>query len=114
MFSRHQGLDNLIAVIDNNKLQSDGVTRTILDIEPLTEKWLGFGWEARRIYGHDFRQMHTAFAESKSPNEQPKVIIADTVKGKGVSFMENVVSWHSGAPDLAQTQAALRELAVDL
>jgi len=114
MFSRHQGLDNLIAVIDNNQLQSDGVTKTIVDIEPLAEKWRGFGWEPRRIDGHDFHQIHAAFAESKSLNGQPKVVIADTVKGKGVSFMENVVSWHSGAPDSAQTQAALRELAGDL
>jgi transketolase len=111
MFSRHQNLDNLIAIVDNNKLQSDGVTETIVDIEPLAEKWHGFGWELRRIDGHDFRQIHTAFAESKSRNRRPKVIIADTVKGKGVSFMENVVTWHSGAPNPAQTEAAIKELA---
>jgi transketolase len=114
MLARHYGLDNLIAIIDNNKLQSDGVTETIVDIEPIADKWRGFGWEARRIDGHDFHQIHVAFAESKSPNQQPKVIIADTVKGKGVSFMEGVVAWHSGAPNAEQTQAALKELAADL
>jgi transketolase len=114
MFSRHQGLDNLVAIIDNNKLQSDGVTETIVGIEPIAEKWRAFGWEARRIDGHDFRQIRAAISESKAPNRQPKVIIADTIKGKGVSFMEGVVSWHGGAPNADQTRAALEELAVNL
>jgi transketolase len=114
MFARHQGLDNLVAIIDNNKLQSDGVTKTIVDIEPIAEKWLGFGWEVRHIDGHDFCQIHSAVSASKSPNRQPKIIIADTIKGKGVSFMEGVVSWHSGAPNAEQARAALEELAGQL
>ncbi|MGO8701715.1 MAG: transketolase [Limisphaerales bacterium] len=114
MFSQHQGLDNLVAIIDNNKLQSDGVTATIVDIEPIADKWRAFGWEARRINGHDFQQIHAAISESKAPNRRPKVIIADTIKGKGVSFMEGVVSWHSGAPDADQTRAALEELRMNV
>ncbi|MGA2661892.1 MAG: transketolase [Verrucomicrobiota bacterium] len=110
MMARQQGLDHLVAIIDNNKLQSDGVTKTIVDIEPIAEKWRAFGWEARRIDGHDFGQIHAAVVQSKSANGQPKVIIADTVKGKGVSFMEGLVSWHSGAPNPQQTAAALHEL----
>ena len=114
MMARQHRLDNLIAIIDNNKLQSDGVTEDIVDIEPLAEKWQSFGWEVRRIDGHNFHQIHAAFTESQSPNGQPKVIVADTVKGKGVSFMENVVSWHSGAPNAEQARVALAELTADL
>jgi transketolase len=114
MMARQHGLDNLIAIIDNNKLQSDGVTETIVDVEPIAEKWRAFGWETRRINGHDFRQIQAALAESRSANQRPKVIIADTVKGKGVSFMEGVVTWHSGAPNAEQVQAALKELGGDV
>jgi transketolase len=110
MFSKHQGLDNLVAIIDNNKLQSDGVTATIVDIEPIADKWRAFGWETQRINGHDFQQIDRAISKSKAPNCRPKAIIADTIKGKGVSFMEGVVSWHSGAPNADQTRAALEEL----
>jgi len=113
MFSRHHGLDNLVALIDNNKLQSDGVTQTIIDIEPLGARWSAFGWEVKRIDGHDFRQIHAAISESKAANRQPKLIIADTIKGKGVSFMEGVISWHSGPPSADQLRAALVELGVD-
>lgn len=111
MLARHHHLDRLIAIVDDNKLQSDGVTKSIVDVEPIAEKWSGFGWEVRQIDGHDFSQIHTAFSESKAANGRPKVIVADTIKGKGVSFMEGIVHWHSGAPTTEQTQAALRELA---
>ena len=114
MMAVQHRLDNLVAIIDNNKLQSDGVTETIVDVEPIADRWRGFGWETQRINGHDFTEIQAGFAASKAANEKPKVIIADTVKGKGVSFMEGIVSWHSGAPTAEQTQAALRELETSL
>jgi transketolase len=113
LMARQQRLDRLIAIVDNNKLQSDGVTKAIVDIEPIEDKWRAFGWETRRIDGHDFGAMRAAFAQCKETNGQPKAIVADTVKGKGVSFMEGVVGWHSGPPNPEEAQAALKELGAE-
>jgi transketolase len=103
-------LDHLIAIIDNNLIQSDGVTRTVIDIEPAEERWSSFGWEVWRINGHSFAEIDAAFENCQALHGKPHVIIADTVKGKGVSFMENSVKWHSGPPSGEEEQAALREL----
>ncbi len=103
-------LDHLIVVVDNNLIQSDGVTRTIINIEPAEERWRSFGWEVQRINGHNFEQIHEVFAKCQALEGKPHVIIADTVKGKGVSFMENTVKWHSGPPSREEEQAAIREL----
>lgn len=81
-----------------------------MNVEPIEERWRAFGWEVQHIDGHSFPQIHLAFENCQLLRSIPQVIIADTVKGKGVSFMENSVKWHSGAPSLAETQLALREL----
>lgn len=97
MAAAHYGLDNLTAVIDCNTLQIAGRTRDVMNHEPLVEKWEAFGWAATRINGHDFSQLtealQTPLAEGK-----PGVVIADTIKGRGVDFMEDVAKWHHGVP----------------
>jgi len=103
-------LDHLIVVVDNNLIQSDGVTKTIINIEPAEERWSAFGWEAQRINGHRFEEIHAAYEKCQALQGKPEVIIADTVKGKGVSFMENTVKWHSGPPSREEEQSAIKEL----
>lgn len=110
MAASHFHMDHLTAIVDNNRLQSDDVTRTIMNVEPVEERWRAFGWEVQHIDGHNFAQIHLAFEHSQTLQGAPHVIIADTVKGKGVSFMENRVKWHSGAPSPAETELALKEL----
>jgi transketolase len=95
MFSAHYGLDNLCAIIDYNKMQSDDLNENIIQIEPLGKKWESFGWNVLEINGHDQNQIKDVFNEIKlAHNRRPTVIIAHTVKGKGVSYMESVPSWH--------------------
>lgn len=103
-------LDHLIVIVDNNLLQSDGVTRMIVNIEPAEKRWSSFGWEVWRIDGHRFAEIHAAFENCQTLLGKPHVIIAGTVKGKGVSFMENSVKWHSGPPSHEEEQSALSEL----
>jgi transketolase len=110
MAASHFHLDHLTVIVDNNRLQSDAATRTIMNVEPVEARWRAFGWAVQHIDGHNFAQIHQAFENCQLLRSIPQVIIADTVKGKGVSFMENSVKWHSGAPSLAETQLALREL----
>jgi len=104
------GLDNLIGVIDLNGLQAMGRTRDILPMENLSERLQSFGAAVREIDGHDFRQMDMAFSHVPFESQRPSMIIARTVKGKGVSFMEDALAWHYKSPDEAQFQQALREL----
>lgn len=103
-------LDNIVAILDNNGIQSDDVTSHVIDINPIPEKWASFNWDVQRADGHDFLSLDAAFNDSAARNGRPKFICADTVKGKCVSFMENSVKWHSGAPTAAETAAALAEL----
>lgn len=110
----HFQLDRLTVIVDNNQLQSDGFTRIIMNVPEAEERWRAFGWDVERIDGHDFAQIDRAFEHSQVLQGVPHVIIADTVKGKGVAFMENSVKWHSGAPSPAETQLALRELNGDM
>lgn len=110
MSAAHYSLDNLIVFVDNNKLETDGETRRIMNVEPIAPKWRAFGWNAYEIAGHDFREIDEAVTRCAVCNGKPSVIVADTVKGKGVSFMEGDYNWHSGPTNPQQTEAALREI----
>ena len=103
-------LDNLVCFIDNNKVQLDGYVSDIMPIEPIADKWKAFGWHVISIDGHDFDQIFAALDEARATKGKPTFIIADTVKGKGVSFMENKVDWHGVAPNAEQAEAAILEL----
>ncbi|HEX8140187.1 MAG TPA: transketolase [Pyrinomonadaceae bacterium] len=111
MFARHYALDNLIAVVDRNHLQFVGATEEVMALEPLAEKWRAFGWHVEELAdGHDISALLKAFGEICNRRGQPTVIIANTVKGKGVSFMEHNLAWHGTAPGDEQFAAAWREL----
>ncbi|MBM2815998.1 MAG: Transketolase N-terminal section [Ignavibacteria bacterium] len=104
-------LDNLFVVIDCNKIQAMGETKDIMQLEPLTDKLLAFGWNVERVDGHDFESIHNAFQSLFNKNNaRPGIIIADTVKGKGISFMENTLLWHYKSPNQEQYLAAQAEL----
>lgn len=104
------GLDNLIAIVDYNKIQSLGTVRDVMDLEPLVKKWEAFKWSVKRIDGHNFDQLSQTLGSCPFQKGRPSVIIADTVKGKGVSFMENKLEWHYKSPDQDQLKQALKEL----
>jgi transketolase len=112
LFAGHHRLDNLCAVIDYNKLQSIGRVAETINLEPFGAKWRAFGWTAMRIDGHDHDALHSAFSER--PGNRPTCIVADTVKGRGISFMEDQVLWHYRAPQGEEYVAAMRELGVDV
>ena len=103
-------LDNLTAFIDRNGIQQEGRTEEIMPLEPLADKWEAFGWNVLTINGHDMRQILEAIDEAHSHKGQPTVIIAKTTKGKGVSFMENVVRYHGAATSDEELKRALAEL----
>jgi len=113
MFAGHYQLDNLCAIIDYNKMQSDDLNENIMGLEPLADKWTSFNWHVIEIDGHDFRKMEDAFREARITKAKPTVIIAHTIKGKGVSYMEGSPAWHGSLKlsdeDLRQ---ALLELGV--
>lgn len=113
MEAAHHKLDNLVAIVDKNLLQIDGNVADVMAIDPIEEKYAAFGWDVVRIDGHDMEQVVKALSEAKqSRNGKPKVIVADTVKGKGVSFMENVAGWHGRTPNREEVTKALAELGV--
>jgi len=103
-------LDALCAVVDRNRLQIDGWTKDVMNIEPLADKYRAFGWHVIEINGHDIRLIADAFEEAKSVKGKPTVIIADTIKGKGVSFMEDQAGWHGVPPKKEQFEQAIKEL----
>jgi transketolase len=109
MAAAHYKLDNLVAILDHNTLQITGHTRDVMSNEPLDAKWRAFGWEVRTVDGHDYAQL-TAALTTPPPTGMPLFIIANTVKGRGVSFMENVGKWHHGVPTDAELAQALAEL----
>lgn len=111
MFARKYRLSNLIAFTDRNRLQTDGGTEKVMPLEPLVDKWRAFGWNTSEINGHDFGQILESIARARSETERPSMIVANTIKGRGVSFMENVTSWHGTPPDDEQYARALEELA---
>ena len=110
MFASHYGLDNLCAFVDNNNLQIDGTIDTVCSPYPIDDKFAAFGWNVLKIDGHDFGQMEEACEKARQCCGKPTVIIAKTVKGKGVSFMENMAGWHGVAPDRKQYETAMAEL----
>jgi transketolase len=112
LFAGHHRLANLCAVIDHNKLQSIGPVSEALGLDPLDDKWRAFGWAVLRVDGHNHQALRSAFTEVAG--DRPTCIIADTVKGRGVSFMENQVLWHYRAPRGEEFVAAMRELGVEV
>lgn len=109
MAASHYHLDNLVFIVDANQLQLDGPVENIMSIEPMAQKWEAFGWETREIDGHCVRGVRHALATPAESN-RPVVVIARTIKGKGVSFMEGAVNYHSDVPDATKLAQALREL----
>ena len=105
----HYKLDNLVAILDHNTLQITGHTRDVMSNEPLDEKWRAFGWTVRTVDGHDYAALTKALNDPPEPGK-PTFVIANTTKGKGVSFMENVAKWHHGVPNEAELKQALAEL----
>lgn len=110
MFAGFHNLSKLTCIFDFNDSQVDGPTHEILDVNPIKEKWLAFNWDVREIDGHDIPQILDALQWSKRSNDKPTAIIAHTVKGKGVSFMEGQTQWHGKAPNSEQAEQALKEL----
>lgn len=109
MQAAHRNLDNLIAIVDRNKLQIDGCTENVMSLGNVAEKIKSFGWEVVEIDGHDLNQIYEAVEQGKKSNK-PFAIVANTIKGKGVSFMENQAGWHGKAPNDEQLAQALEDL----
>ncbi|MBO5917205.1 MAG: transketolase [Oscillospiraceae bacterium] len=110
MFAAHYNLDNFCAIIDNNGLQIDGAVADVMNPHPIDEKLKAFGFEVAVVDGHDFEQLEAAFAQAKATKGKPFAIIMKTVKGKGVSFMENNAGWHGKAPNDEEYAQAMAEL----
>lgn len=109
MFANKYKLNNVIAFVDRNYLQTDGNSEDIMPLDPLAPKWESFGWQVYEIDGHDLMQIISTVNEAKV-SDKPVMIIANTVKGKGVSFMENAVGWHGGVPGIEDKDKAIKEL----
>ena len=114
MFAAHNKLDNLVAVVDNNGLQIDGKISDVCSPYPITDKFAAFGWHVITMDAHDFDSIEKAFNEAETVVNQPVVIVQTSTKGKGVSFMENQVSWHGTAPNAEQYEQAMSELKAQL
>jgi len=110
LFSAHHKLDNLIGIVDHNKLQAFGRIEDILNLKPLNEKWRSFGWKVKEIDGHNFSEIESAFSKIPFEKGKPSLVIAHTIKGKGVSFMENRFEWHYLNLTKEQYEQALKEL----
>jgi transketolase len=110
MFSAHHKLDNLVAIVDYNKMQALGRTKDVIDLEPLADKWRAFGWMVRKVDGHNVEDLIQTFEEVPFAVNKPSAIIAHTIKGKGVSFMENNLLWHYRCPDDDEYKKALSEI----
>lgn len=112
MFAAKYKLNNLIAAVDANGLQFDGRSGDIMPMEPMAEKWKAFGWFVREADGHDFVSVRNAYRQAALA-DRPSMIIFRTVKGKGISYMENVTQWHSGNPDPLQLAEGCRQLGIE-
>lgn len=110
MAAAHYKLDNMLAIVDYNGLQIDGPNEEVMGIKPLDLKWESFGWNVITIDGHNFEEIKNAFNKAREYKGKPSVVIANTIKGKGVSFMENQASWHGTAPNKEQLEQAIIEL----
>ena len=111
MFASDHKVDNIVAIVDYNKIQLDGFVKDIMNLEPIDDKWKSFGWHVIDIDGHSIAALQQAFAEASATKGMPTVIIAQTIKGKGVSFMENNPKYHGTAPTTEELAKALQELA---
>jgi transketolase len=111
MFGGNNGVDNVCAILDYNGIQLDGFVKDIMALEPIAEKWRAFGWHVIECKGHDISALQKAFAEAAATKDKPSILIAHTVKGKGVSFMENNPKFHGTAPTREEADKALQELA---
>ena len=111
MFGPDRKVDNVVAIVDHNRIQLDGWVKDIMNVEPLVDKWKAFGWHVIDIDGHSIPALQNAFAEAAATKGVPTAIIAQTIKGKGVSFMENNPKFHGVAPTQDELQKALQELA---
>lgn len=114
MFAAAKKLDNLVAIVDNNNLQIDGTVEEVNSPYPIPEKFAAFGWHVIEIDAHDFDQIEAAFAEARTVEGKPTVIVQKSVKGKGVSFMENQCNWHGSAPNAEKYEIAMAELTAAL
>jgi len=110
LFGAHYKLDNLTAILDLNNVQLMGHVDQIMGIAPVADKWRAFGWKVLEIDGHDFKQIIDSFYRSKEVKERPTIIIANTIKGKGVSFMENTCKWHGNVPTQDEYNAAMAQI----
>lgn len=110
MLAGHLKLDNLVAIIDYNKIQSFGRVEEVLNLEPLSEKWMAFGWGVKEVDGHDFQELLSALESIPIKPNKPSIVIAHTIKGKGVSFMEDKLEWHYKSPDQQQYEMAIKEI----
>jgi len=110
MAAAHYGLDNLVAFVDHNNLQIDGNISDVMNPNPVADKFAAFGWNVIAIDGHDLEQIKNAIEKAKTVKGKPTMVVCETVKGKGVSFMENDYGWHGVAPNAEQTEKALAEI----
>jgi transketolase len=110
MFAAHHALDNLVVIVDHNRWQGLGTVDDVLSLGDLAGKWSAFGWQAKQVDGHDHLALDRELMASLEGRGRPTAIVADTVKGKGVSFMEDELIWHYKSPDDAQLEQALREV----
>ena len=110
LFAPHHQLDNLIAIVDYNKIQSLGTVKEVMDLEPFADKWRAFGWAVHEIDGHNLEEIEATLAQLPTVHNRPSCVIAHTIKGKGVSFMENKLLWHYRTPQGQEYEAALAEL----
>jgi len=110
MAAAHYQVDNLTAILDYNDLQIDGFVHDIMEVQPVAEKWRAFGWHVIDIDGHDYAEIGAALDEALATKGRPTLVLAHTVKGRGVSFMENVCEWHGQAPNDEQAAQALKEI----
>jgi transketolase len=110
MFAAYHKVDNCVAIVDYNKIQLDGFVKDIMELAPLADKWRAFGWHVIELDGHDLNALDSAFSEARTVKGKPTVLIAHTVKGKGVSFMENNPKYHGVAPSAEEVARALEEL----
>lgn len=114
MFAAAKGLDQLVAIVDNNNLQIDGTVEEVNSPYPIPEKFAAFGWNVIEIDAHCFDEIEAAFKQAEQRNGKPTAIIAKSVKGRGVSFMENKAAWHGTAPNAEQYAQAMEELGAQL
>ena len=114
MTAQHYGLDNLVVIVDRNRIQQGDFTESTIRMDPMAEKWRAFGFHTVEVDGHDHLALLSALSEAASTTSKPTCIVANTVKGKGVSFAENKPAWHHGVPTKEQLHAAAAELGVEV